>query len=300
MAFSAPNTFFGKAGAVASGELRPSEEVLCPLCALSPKPFAVDYQGFTLCRCPGCGLEFVTPRLSFDDLADKVYSDNYFPKRDVAHRPSDETIHYIHRQLADFERLLGSRKKVLDIGCGNGAFLDFAREAGWTIAGVDIKLSPDARQLNCPLWEGRLEEIDFGGERFDLIRLNHVLEHTQDPLKELRICRELLAPKGILYISVPNIAGISPRLKSLQSRLRLKSHRWRHYAAMHHLFFFSPETLGALVERAGFRVLDWNTPVPRKTGRNIVIETIYRNIMERSRASSILDVYCTPDDTRNI
>lgn len=203
MTSPASDTFFGKAGAVTSGELQPTEDVLCPLSAISPQPFAVDYQGFTLCRCPGCQLEFVTPRLSFDELTDKVYSDNYFPKRDAAHKPSDETVHYIDRQLKDFGRLVGSPKKVLDIGCGNGAFLDFAREAGWTIAGADIKLSPDARELACTLWEGRLEEIAFGSERFDLIRLNHVLEHTQDPLQDLRICRQLLRLKEFSISASP-------------------------------------------------------------------------------------------------
>ena len=247
MASNATKTFFGKAAAVTSGELRPTENVLCPLCGISPEPFAVDYQGFTLCRCPKCSLEFVSPRLSFHELAEKVYSDNYFPKRDGTNKPSAETAHYINRQLADFEKLLGECKKVLDIGCGNGAFLDFARKADWQIAGADIKLSPDAVALNCPLWEGRLQDIDFGDNRFDLIRLNHVLEHTQDPLNELKICRNLLAPGGILYLSVPNITGMSPHLKNLQSRLHLKSNRWRHYAAMHHLFFFSPDTLRGLV-----------------------------------------------------
>ena len=287
--------FFGKANAVTSGELTPTEVVLCPLCGDLPKPFAVDYQGFTLCRCKKCSLEFVNPRLSFDELADKVYSNNYFPKRDGANKPSAETAHYINRQLGDFAELAGGRK-VLDIGCGNGAFLDFAREAGWEIAGADIKLSPDARALDCPLWEGRLQDIDFASKRFDLIRLNHVLEHTQDPLNELRICRELLAQNGVLYISVPNITGISPRLKNLQSRLHLKSNRWRHYAAMHHLFFFSPQTLRALVTRAGFRVLKWNTPVPKKAGQSRLVEAIYRLTMERTNMSSILDIYCTPDD----
>lgn len=294
-----PRICFGNPDAVSSGVLRPNEQVVCPLCSISPKPFAVDYQGFTLCRCEGCRLEFVSPRLSFEELAEKVYSDNYFPKRDANNRPSEETAHYIYRQLGDFERLLGDRRKILDIGCGNGAFLDLAREAGWSIAGADIKLSSDALKLKCPLWEGRLQEIDFNNERFDLIRLNHVLEHTQDPLQELRICLNLLRPGGILFLSVPNIAGISPRLKSLQSRLGLKSHRWRHYAAMHHLFFFSPKTLNELVTRAGFEILEWNTPVLKKEGQNVFVESIYRKIMERSRSSSILDLYCTPNDKSN-
>jgi 2-polyprenyl-3-methyl-5-hydroxy-6-metoxy-1,4-benzoquinol methylase len=287
-------TFFGRSDAVKRGELTPTEHVVCPLCGVEPRAFAVDFQGFTLCRCDECVLEFVSPRLTFDELSAKVYSDNYLPKRDEATWRTAEAVHTFSQQLANFEGLVGGPKTILDIGCGNGAFLDLALGSGWTIAGVDIKLADDARELDCPLWEGRLEEIDFCGKTFTVVRLNHVLEHTQDPLNELKICRGLVAPGGILFISVPNIAGISPRLKSLQSRLHLKSHRWRHYAAMHHLFFFSPRTLTALVERAGFRVLEWETPVPRKRGRGALVEVAYQIVLGSTRHSSILDVYCTP------
>src|SRR5947208_1958944 len=172
MAAKASETFFGRTGAVTSGELVPTEEVSCPLCEMRPTPFAVDYQGFTLCQCERCGLELVSPRLSFEELSDKVYSDNYFPKRPDSLVLSPESIHYFSRQMDEFERLLDGPKKVLDIGCGNGGFLDFARNRGWEIAGVDIKLSPDARELDCPLWEGRLQDIDFVESRFDLVRLN--------------------------------------------------------------------------------------------------------------------------------
>lgn len=294
---SAPGnpTFFGQADLVSRGELVPAERVQCPLCGIDPQPFAVDFQGFTLCRCGQCGLEFVSPRLTFEQLSLTVYSDNYLPKRDDATWRTPEAEHTFREQLATLERLVGGPKTILDIGCGNGAFLDLARESGWQIAGVDIKLSNDAHELDCPLWEGRLEEIDLGEKRFDVVRLNHVLEHTQDPLAELKICRGLLAPGGILFISVPNIAGLSPRLKSLQSRLHLKSHRWRHYAAMHHLFFFSPETLTAMLGRAGFRVVEWSTPVPKKAGQNILVEKAYKLLMENTGKASILDVYSTAE-----
>ena len=288
------DTFFGKADVVTSGELVPSEDVLCPLCSVKPVPFARDYQGFTLCRCPSCGLEFVSPRLSYEELADKVYADNYFPKRDASSALSPEAEDYYGKQLAAFEAIVGDRRKVLDIGCGNGSFLQFAREQGWEIAGVDIKLSPDVRELGCSLWEGRLRDIEFGPDRFDVVRLNHVLEHTQHPVLELEICRGLLEPGGLLFISVPNIAGLSAKLKSVQSRLGLKSNRWRHYAAMHHLFFFSPETLKRIVEKAGFEVLDWNTPIQKKSGQNALVERFYRTVMERTGTASILDIYCTP------
>jgi 2-polyprenyl-3-methyl-5-hydroxy-6-metoxy-1,4-benzoquinol methylase len=291
---SQPN-LFAKTGTVRSGELEPTEKVDCPLCHIAPEPFAVDDHGFNLCKCPKCGLQFVNPRLDFEQLADKVYTDVYFPHRaDEAELGTAER-HLYSLQLANFERLLGRKGRVLDIGCGNGSFLSFAEESGWEIAGVDIKLSSDARRLTCPLWEGRLQDIDFGGERFDCIRLNHVLEHTQNPLEELVVIRGLLHPGGIVYLSVPNIAGISARLKNAQSRLGLKGRPWRHYAAMHHLFFFTPDTLKAVAEGAGLRVLEWETPVLKKEGQGVVLEAIYRLIYEKARTGSILDLYCTPD-----
>src|SRR6185295_16041854 len=141
--------YFDKTGTVKSGELVPTEKVDCPLCGIAPEPFAVDDHGFSLCRCPKCGLQFVTPRLDFEQLADKVYTDVYFPRRDDE-ITDEERFQYSH-QLENFERLLGRKGKVLDIGCGNGSFLNFAEKNGWEIAGVDIKLSADARRLTCPL-----------------------------------------------------------------------------------------------------------------------------------------------------
>jgi 2-polyprenyl-3-methyl-5-hydroxy-6-metoxy-1,4-benzoquinol methylase len=294
MTEASAKSMFGRKDAVTSGALKPTEYVICPLCGTPPEPFATDYQGFTLCRCRTCDLEFVSPRLSFKDLADHVYSDNYLPRRDSG-ALSPEAKDQYKKQIDGFEEIVDSRRDILDIGCGNGSFLEYARERGWKIAGVDIKLSRDARELGCPHWEGRLEEIDFGNSRFDVIRLNHVLEHTQDPLRELQICRQLLKPGGLLFVSVPNIAGLSPRLKSLQSRLKLKSKRWRHYAAMHHLFFFSPDTLKKLFRKAGYKVLTVKTPVPKKSGQNVMLEKFYRLVMERNRMASILDIYATPD-----
>jgi 2-polyprenyl-3-methyl-5-hydroxy-6-metoxy-1,4-benzoquinol methylase len=274
MSSAEPRTFFGKAEAVTRGELTPTEEVVCPLCGIAPTPFAVDFQGFT-------SMPLRRMRDSNSSLRGSRSTSSpakFIPTttcQNAARRIGDRARRFqtFSQQLANIERLVGGRKSILDIGCGNGAFLDLAREAGWQIAGVDIKLAEDARDLDCPLWEGRLQDIDFGSNTFNVVRLNHVLEHTQDPLAELRICRQLIDPGGVLFISVPNIAGLSPRLKSLQSRLHLKSHRWRHYAAMHHLFFFSPATLRALVERAGFRVLEWKHAGPEqerseRAGRN--------------------------------
>ena len=287
-----PSKLFGRPDTVVRAVLNQLEEVECPLCCVHPKPFAVDYQGFRLCRCPSCELQFLSPRPTVERLTESVYNETYFAEKEADEEPNSADRYQFARQLANLLRLRGARGTILDVGCGDASFMRYAKLEGWQVAGTDIRLAAGARRMNSPLWEGQLPEIDFGATRFDVIRFNHVLEHTQNPLLELSAALRLLAPGGIIFVSVPNIAGISSRLKSAQSRLRLKHRRWRHYAALHHLWFFSPQTLQRLVEHAQLKVLYWETPVMKKGHQSSFLEQVYRKLLEGSRAASILDFYC--------
>lgn len=296
MSSSAPSSLFGSDRSVIEAEIKNMEEVLCPVCGTAPTPFAVDYQGFQLCRCTTCGLQFLSPRPTFEQLAEKVYNETYHAKPDKPDHLNESSRYQFERQYRSIEKLLGRIGKILDVGCGNGTFLSYGQPRGWEAFGCDIVLSPYVRDSKSfPLWEGRLLDIDFGDARFDAIRFNHVLEHTQNPMAELERSRELLNPGGLIYIAVPNIAGISTHLKNLQSRLHLKKRRWRHYAALHHLWFFAPSTLRRLIERADLRVLHWETPVYMKEGQSALVEGGMRLLLEGSRSSSFLDFYCTRD-----
>jgi 2-polyprenyl-3-methyl-5-hydroxy-6-metoxy-1,4-benzoquinol methylase len=277
------------------GVFKKMEKVLCPICGIEPKCFAIDPQGFHICRCPGCRLEFVNPRPIFEELRSIVYNDEYFPPS-LAVRKLDLSRQYqFGRQLSTLQRFSERKGRLLDVGCGEGSFLAYAQKEGWDVTGTDIRLSREAQELSCRLREGRLEQIDLDPKSFDVIRFNHVLEHTQNPLAELQRSRQLVAENGLIFISVPNLAGISARIKSFQSRFHLKSHRWRHYAAIHHLWYFTPASLKALVEKAGLRTLLWETPVLKKSSRASFAESLYRIILEKPRCASILDIYCTPE-----
>lgn len=272
---------------------RKMEQVPCPICNVSPRLFAVDHQGFHLCRCPVCKLEFASPRPTFDELRDRLYQKEYFYLSGGERRIAYTRKLQYSRQLHTIEKLLGRKGRILDVGCGDGAFLAFARDEGWEAAGTDIRISLQARRLSCKLVEGELGQVDLDASSMDAIRFNHVLEHTQNPLLELNHSRRLLAPGGIIYISVPNLAGLSSRVKSLQSLFHLKAHRWRHYAAIHHLWYFTPVSLETLVQKAELRTLLWETPVYKKPGRKAASEAIYRFLLEKSRCASILDFYCS-------
>lgn len=270
------------------------EAVVCPICGAAPDPFAVDPDGFQLCRCPRCALEFLNPRPTLDELRTKLYVEEYIPEEHSGPEYVAKQRRQLDRQLGALKAWTGKPGRVLDVGCGDGRFLAFAQQQGWECTGIDIHLYQQARALACRLLEGQLTEVDLAPHSFEAIRFSHVLEHTQNPLAELRRCRQLLIPDGILFISVPNLAGISSRLKSLQSRYGLKSRPWRHYAATHHLWYFTPASLAALAERADFRTLHWETPVDPKIGRGIFAEKMYRWLLEKPRLAGVLDAYFTP------
>ena len=288
-----PRSLFGRSRAEVEAALPDREPVACPLCGREPRPFGVDFQGFHLARCPACRIELQHPRPVFEQLAAAVYTASYHPE---AHATLDRFREQsFARQMARLERYITARPaSLLDVGCGAGAFLGYASGRGWEVAGTDIGLTAAACRTGARLWEGQLPDIDFGGARFAAVRLNHLLEHTQDPLGELRQARRLVAAAGVLLIGVPNLAGLSIRLKSSQSRLGLKAKRWKHYGALHHLWFFTPATLARLVEAAGFEVVHWETPVADRPGRPGWASAVVRWPLEALRAGGILDLYARP------
>lgn len=283
-------SLFGRPRDEVDRALPEREAVVCPVCRLLPRQFAVDFQGLHLARCPGCGLEFHSPRPVFSQLTQAVYTADYHQPEEA--RADRQRATAFARQMRRLEGLLpDSRRRLLDVGCGAGAFLRFALDRGWDAAGTDVVLTSWAKRTGARLWEGQLAAIDLGSVRFNAVRFNHVLEHTLDPLTELTRARELLTSDGILLIGVPNLGGFSTRVKSWQSRLWLKRKRWRHYAALHHFWFFTPRTLGQLIRAAGFVPVYWETPVPDRSGRPPGLSAVYRMLMEGTRSGSLMDFY---------
>ena len=283
-------SLFGRSREEVAEALPDREPVSCPLCRRSPVSFAIDFQGFSLARCVDCELQFHSPRPVAEQMATAVYGADYHRAEEAIAGPCHER-HYA-RQVKRLERSLDMHhRRLLDVGCGAGAFLRFAGVRGWHVEGTDVVVTDWARSSGVKLWEGELPAIRFGDVRYDVVRFNHVLEHTRDPLVELQRARNLVDPGGLLLIGVPNLAGFSPRLKSWQSRLGLKTKRWRHYAALHHLWFFTPATLCRLVEASGFEVVWWETPVMDRSNRSWVLTELYRRVLGACRATSLLDLY---------
>ena len=143
---------------------------------------------------------------------------------------------------------------LLDVGCGSGGFLARMRGLGWRVQGVE----PDPRaaqlarrQFGLDVHAGTLERLEIAPETFDAVTLNHVIEHTADPLALLRECTRILKPGGTLVIVTPNVDSLGQRV--------FRS-RWRGLEAPRHLCLFCPRSMRALVRASDLTVRELRTP----------------------------------------
>ena len=138
--------------------------------------------------------------------------------------------------------LLEPTSRVLDVGAGSGEFLFLMTRLGKTVIGIEPNIDYAAycrEELGLDVRTTHLAHDLFLPGQFDLVRMNHVLEHLNDPVKYLGEIANWLAPDGLLYVEVPNI----------EADCRSKSRgRMFHYA---HIFNFNPWTLRACAGLAG-------------------------------------------------
>lgn len=104
--------------------------------------------------------------------------------------------------------------RLLDVGCGNGAFLIRAREIGVRAFGCepDPAAADACRAQGLDVTTGDLFAADFAESSFDYITLNHVIEHVLDHDKLLKELHRLLVPGGALWLALPNPAALGIRI----------------------------------------------------------------------------------------
>lgn len=159
----------------------------------------------------------------------------------------DREIRYLHLSRED-ETIL------LDVGSGNGGFLRTARDAGWSVIGVE----PDpvaeelARRHGFEIHPNLEAMTPFHG-RIAAITMAHVIEHVHDPLGTLRSVAKLLTPGGQLFVETPNLDA--------PTHARF-GQAWRGLEPPRHLVLFNRSTLGDALRECGFNKLKWHDDAP--------------------------------------
>ncbi|MDT8344353.1 MAG: class I SAM-dependent methyltransferase [Thermohalobaculum sp.] len=156
--------------------------------------------------------------------------------------------------------------RLLDVGCGNGSYLDLACGCGWQAVGVDPdpKAVAAARARGFEVHHGGIEVFDGQSDLFDAITMSHVIEHLHDPAEVLRACHRLLRPGGYLWLETPNIASIGHRLFGPN---------WRGLEPPRHLVLFNHRALCRLLRHSGFAGV---RPMPQRVAAPALYRASHR------------------------
>ncbi len=223
----------------------------CPVCDRPVAPARrvrarIGGAEISIGECKGCRIALQTPRVTVE--GSRAYMDSRWASTD----PNDAYVTDTAGKLAMARhrvRWLNSlgapSRKILDFGAGNGAFCAACVEAGWECVGIELSRSAieaARRSYGVDLYGGTLEERPAEAP-FGAAVMWDVIEHLRDPLAVLRQIYGRLAPGGVLVVETGNYESAS--------RLG-EGDRWGLYL-YDHMYYFSPASLGALLERAGFR-----------------------------------------------
>jgi len=218
----------------------------CPLCG------GTRFAGwrFGLLHCQNCGLvvnEAVWRPAANEQLNEAYFGENYEPVRSFWVRMF-ETLNN-RRTMSNLRRAANLAAgtyggRLLEIGVGSGSFLTYAKVHGYSPLGCD--LSPAIcrrveRRTGITMHSGPLESLP-DEQRFDVVVMNHVLEHVSDAVALLKAVRARLKPGGVLHLAVPNVGAWEAQLPG-----------WNSYEPYHFLYF-TPQTLRIAAEKAGFEI----------------------------------------------
>ena len=196
-------------------------------------------------RCTRCRFVFTNPREHREDILRQYhgYVDRRYIQEEASRRLN------ARRLLGFVSQFAGPPGSWLDIGCSAGFLLDEARRAGWEPYGVEPSkwAAGYARdRLGLRVTTGEVEDLgQFPNNTFDVISMVVVLAHVIDPIKVMSEVRRVLKDKGVLYIQTPDFNCLMSRIM----RSRWKTVKWQM------LYFFTLESLGYLLNRAGLTIV---------------------------------------------
>lgn len=202
--------------------------------------FVGELDTVEVCRCLDTGFEFYWPLTTAGDAS--FYDD--ISKHPWYYDPD----RWEHREAAGW---LEEARTVLDVGCGDGAFLELVGKRSAAIERLGLELSPDAARVarggGADVVNQSLEVFarDNGG-RADVVTAFEVLEHVADPLRFIIDLVSVAKPGGLVILGVPDNDGFTAETESLLGgALNMPPHhmgRWRR-SSLESIVDIAPVTL---------------------------------------------------------
>ncbi|MCK4669651.1 MAG: class I SAM-dependent methyltransferase [Nanoarchaeota archaeon] len=229
---------------------------ICQVCgSKESKPFlkVMDHAKeatFMLRKCDKCGLIFLHPIPTKKEL-ERYYTNEYYqrPAKGIVGFLEKSLFDAIHSKHLKHIKNYIKRGKLLDIGCGNGYFLNFAKKKGLDTLGLEMstQASVFARKRGLEIINKDITQIQIPKNSLDCITMFQVLEHMTSLDTTFKKIDTWLKKDGIFLIEIPN-------LDSLQ--FSILKQNWIHLDVPRHIFHFKRKAFRQLVNKNGFKIVD--------------------------------------------
>lgn len=220
----------------------------CPVCEGRSTTVFKSLWPVPLRRCDQCDVRFVWPVPTPNELRQRYDREHGEGKWDELLNRGDPA--EPRRRVALLTRLASTRRRLLlDVGFGDGTFLDQAADMGWQAIGLEVsveaavKVAPTHRVV-----VGTLESVALDPAPVDVVTFWDVLEHLPNPGAVVKQAAVRLPEGGLVAATMPSAASFTARIER---------GRWRYYdlGTYGHLVHLSPHHLRRLFEQAGLEVI---------------------------------------------
>jgi len=246
-----------------------TEAINCPVCNSNRYTIlfeAGDYEyelpgTFYIAQCDSCGLLYQNPRPPFNEIC-RYYTEKYEPYRKVGSLLMQKLRYrfLVQPRIKKYKKLFQAKSdqiKVLDVGCADGGLLyELSLDKKFDCYGIEpIKYIADIAinkglKVSC----STLENYECDNEYFDLIIMNHVIEHLPNPEEVMKKIFKLLKKDGYF-------CGETPCSDALEKFIFLKY--WAIYHLPRHLTFFSTKLMIKFLQKFGFKEINiYLQPMP--------------------------------------
>ncbi|HRH63971.1 MAG TPA: class I SAM-dependent methyltransferase [Bacteroidia bacterium] len=222
-----------------------SEFTSCTVCGSNSIPALNGYEAAHLCKCSNCTFVFTKKIPTESELI--AHYETY---------PRTNSISAItikrYNELLDTLEKFRNTNNLIDVGCGDGFFLETAKRRDWNVYGTEYtdQALKICKEKGIHMHQGKLDAINYPPNFFDVITSFEVIEHINNPKEELQHFSKILRKGGAVYVTTPNFNSVS--------RYTLKS-KWNVIEYPEHLSYYTQKTLSYLFRSENFSIDSFQT-----------------------------------------